>query len=105
MELAEATLTAKPPGYATVLELDRRVRELSVPESYKPCVSASVLPFLSHYLKSSSLIAMSQTDTPHARTGRRRITLAPRAFVAPMPAHTVPSVRRHSCRNETAQIR
>ncbi|KAF7347397.1 hypothetical protein MVEN_01495500 [Mycena venus] len=36
MALAEATLAAKPPGYATVLELDRRVRELSVPESYKP---------------------------------------------------------------------
>ncbi|KAJ6594808.1 fungal-specific transcription factor domain-containing protein [Mycena capillaripes] len=36
MPLAEATLAAKPPGYATVLELDRRVRELSVPESYKP---------------------------------------------------------------------
>jgi hypothetical protein len=39
MALAEATLTAKAPGYATVLELDRRVRELSVPDSFKPCVS------------------------------------------------------------------
>ncbi|KAJ7034066.1 fungal-specific transcription factor domain-containing protein [Mycena alexandri] len=36
MAMAEATLAAKPPGYATVLELDRRVRELSVPDSYKP---------------------------------------------------------------------
>ncbi|KAJ7116327.1 fungal-specific transcription factor domain-containing protein [Mycena epipterygia] len=36
MALAEATLTAKAPGYATVLELDRRVRELSVPDSFKP---------------------------------------------------------------------
>ncbi|KAJ7837426.1 fungal-specific transcription factor domain-containing protein [Mycena olivaceomarginata] len=36
MALAEATLAAKPPGYNTVLELDRRVRELSVPDSYKP---------------------------------------------------------------------
>ncbi|KAJ7457889.1 hypothetical protein FB451DRAFT_1274505 [Mycena latifolia] len=36
MALAEATLAAKAPGYATVLELDRRVRELSVPDSFKP---------------------------------------------------------------------
>ncbi|KAJ7187840.1 hypothetical protein C8R46DRAFT_879113 [Mycena filopes] len=36
MAMAEATLAAKPPGYTTVLELDRRVRELSVPDSYKP---------------------------------------------------------------------
>ncbi|KAJ6520347.1 fungal-specific transcription factor domain-containing protein [Mycena sanguinolenta] len=36
MALAEATLAARPPGYATVLELDRRVRELSMPDSYKP---------------------------------------------------------------------
>ncbi|KAJ7689582.1 fungal-specific transcription factor domain-containing protein [Mycena rosella] len=36
MALAETTLTAKVPGYATVLELDRRVRELSVPDSFKP---------------------------------------------------------------------
>ncbi|KAJ7502607.1 fungal-specific transcription factor domain-containing protein, partial [Mycena galericulata] len=36
MALAEATLSAKTPGYATVLELDRRVRELSVPDSFKP---------------------------------------------------------------------
>ncbi|KAJ7750922.1 fungal-specific transcription factor domain-containing protein [Mycena maculata] len=36
MALAEATLTAKAPGYAIVLELDRRVRELSVPDSFKP---------------------------------------------------------------------
>ncbi|KAJ6573486.1 hypothetical protein DFH09DRAFT_916018 [Mycena vulgaris] len=36
MALAETTLTAKAPGYATVLELDRRVRELSVPDSFKP---------------------------------------------------------------------
>ncbi|KAK7063782.1 hypothetical protein R3P38DRAFT_2820319 [Favolaschia claudopus] len=34
--LAEATLAAKPPRYATVLDLDRRVRELAVPDSYKP---------------------------------------------------------------------
>ncbi|KAJ7712510.1 fungal-specific transcription factor domain-containing protein [Mycena metata] len=36
MAMTEMTLAAKPPGYATVLELDRRVRELSVPDSYKP---------------------------------------------------------------------
>ncbi|KAJ7657379.1 fungal-specific transcription factor domain-containing protein [Mycena polygramma] len=34
--LAKGTLAAKPPGYAALLDLDRRVRELSVPESYKP---------------------------------------------------------------------
>ncbi|KAF8204406.1 fungal-specific transcription factor domain-containing protein [Mycena galopus ATCC 62051] len=36
MALAEATLAARPPGYTTVLELDRRVRELSMPDSYRP---------------------------------------------------------------------
>ncbi|KAJ7229993.1 fungal-specific transcription factor domain-containing protein [Mycena pura] len=36
LALAEATLAAKTPGYDTVLELDRRVRELSVPDSFKP---------------------------------------------------------------------
>jgi hypothetical protein len=36
MRLAEVTLTAKSPGYSTVLELDRKVRELSVPDSFKP---------------------------------------------------------------------
>ncbi|KAJ7216791.1 hypothetical protein B0H12DRAFT_1153995 [Mycena haematopus] len=36
MALAEVTLAARPPGYTTVLELDRRVRELSMPDSYKP---------------------------------------------------------------------
>ncbi|KAJ7619360.1 fungal-specific transcription factor domain-containing protein [Roridomyces roridus] len=33
MAMAEATLAAKTPGYATVLELDRRVRELSVSDA------------------------------------------------------------------------
>ncbi|KAJ7064790.1 fungal-specific transcription factor domain-containing protein [Mycena amicta] len=36
MGLAEATLAAKTPGYETMLELDRRVRQLSVPDSFKP---------------------------------------------------------------------
>ncbi|KAJ7090825.1 hypothetical protein B0H15DRAFT_778919 [Mycena belliarum] len=39
IELAAATLTAKAPGYTTVLELDRRVREISVPDSFKPYVT------------------------------------------------------------------
>ncbi|KAF7316503.1 hypothetical protein MIND_00169400 [Mycena indigotica] len=34
--LAEATLAAKTPGYETVLELDKQVRQLSVPDSSKP---------------------------------------------------------------------
>ncbi|KAF7325994.1 hypothetical protein MKEN_00450300 [Mycena kentingensis (nom. inval.)] len=36
MGLAEATLAAKTPVYDKVLELDRKVRELSVPDSFKP---------------------------------------------------------------------
>lgn len=36
MGVAEATLTAKSPSYNTVLNLDRKVRELSFPASFKP---------------------------------------------------------------------
>ncbi|KAG9224386.1 hypothetical protein CCMSSC00406_0007840 [Pleurotus cornucopiae] len=37
--VAEATLTAKSPSYSTVLDLDRKVRELSFPAAFKPYVS------------------------------------------------------------------
>jgi hypothetical protein len=34
--VVEATLTAKPPNYKTVLDLDKRVREVSFPTAFKP---------------------------------------------------------------------
>ncbi|KAF4592617.1 hypothetical protein EYR38_008316 [Pleurotus pulmonarius] len=37
--VAEATLTAKSPSYSTVLDLDRKVRELSFPAAFKPYVN------------------------------------------------------------------
>ncbi|KAJ8461802.1 hypothetical protein ONZ45_g18167 [Pleurotus djamor] len=37
--VAETTLTAKSPSYSTVLDLDRKVRELSFPAAFKPYVS------------------------------------------------------------------
>jgi hypothetical protein len=36
--VAEATLTATSPSYATVLDLDKKVREISYPTSFKPYV-------------------------------------------------------------------
>ncbi|KAG5654179.1 hypothetical protein H0H81_006561 [Sphagnurus paluster] len=39
LAVSEATLVAKAPDYATVLELDRKVREVSFPTSFKPYVS------------------------------------------------------------------
>lgn len=36
LAVAEATLTAKSPNYATILELDRKVREISYPTMVKP---------------------------------------------------------------------
>ncbi|KAF9460589.1 hypothetical protein BDZ94DRAFT_1299782 [Collybia nuda] len=36
--VAEATLTATPPNYATLLNLDRKVREITFPTSFKPYV-------------------------------------------------------------------
>ncbi|KAF7337693.1 hypothetical protein MSAN_02242800 [Mycena sanguinolenta] len=68
MALAEATLAARPPGYATVLELDRRVRELSMPDSYKPYYQDILL----------------------AQMGRSNITLALQACALLMPVNTVP---------------
>lgn len=37
--VAEATLIAKAPSYKTVLDLDRKVREISFPASFKPYVT------------------------------------------------------------------
>ncbi len=37
--VAEATLTAKSTSYSTVLDLDRKVRELSFPAAFKPYVN------------------------------------------------------------------
>lgn len=37
--MAEATLTAHSPSYNTVLNLDRKVREISFPASFKPYVT------------------------------------------------------------------
>ncbi|KAJ6603691.1 fungal-specific transcription factor domain-containing protein [Mycena sp. CBHHK59/15] len=53
--LAEVTLTAKPPGYATVLELDRKVRELSVPDSFKPYATIEADGDEEYYSSSASL--------------------------------------------------
>ncbi|EGN96944.1 hypothetical protein SERLA73DRAFT_185195 [Serpula lacrymans var. lacrymans S7.3] len=36
LAVAEATLTAKSPSYATILDLDRKVRQMTFPPSYKP---------------------------------------------------------------------
>lgn len=36
MSVADATLTAQSPSYSTVLNLDRKVREMSFPSSFKP---------------------------------------------------------------------
>ncbi|KAH9479083.1 putative transcriptional regulatory protein C1F7.11c [Psilocybe cubensis] len=40
--VADATLTAKPPSYNTVLDLDRKVREISFPASFNPYVTRDV---------------------------------------------------------------
>lgn len=40
--VADATLTAKPPSYHTVLDLDRKVREISFPASFNPYVTRDV---------------------------------------------------------------
>ncbi|KAF8229501.1 hypothetical protein L208DRAFT_1480574 [Tricholoma matsutake] len=37
-EVVEATLTAKPLNYKTVLDLDKRVREISLPTAFKPYI-------------------------------------------------------------------
>lgn len=37
--VADATLTAKSPRYSTVLDLDKKVRELSFPAAFKPYAS------------------------------------------------------------------
>ncbi|KAI3603896.1 hypothetical protein WG66_004471 [Moniliophthora roreri] len=39
MQVINATLTAKAPNYATVLDLDRQVRECGLPSGFKPYVS------------------------------------------------------------------
>jgi len=36
--VVEATLTATPPSYKTILDLDTRVREISFPTAFKPYV-------------------------------------------------------------------
>lgn len=50
--VAESTLAAKSPGYSTILDLDRKVRELSFPASFNPYVTRDVGPGIFH---SSSL--------------------------------------------------
>ncbi|KAF9524395.1 fungal-specific transcription factor domain-containing protein [Crepidotus variabilis] len=50
--VAEATLTAKSPSYSTILDLDKKVREISFPKSFNPYVSKEVGPEIFH---SSSL--------------------------------------------------
>ncbi|KIM39486.1 hypothetical protein M413DRAFT_446984 [Hebeloma cylindrosporum] len=50
--VAEATLVAKSPGYSTILDLDRKVREMSFPASFNPYVTRDVGPEIFH---SSSL--------------------------------------------------
>lgn len=39
LPVSEATLVAKSPSYATILELDKKVREMSFPTSFKAYVS------------------------------------------------------------------
>ena len=40
MEVASKTLTADPPSYATIMELDRKVREFSLVDDTLPVASA-----------------------------------------------------------------
>lgn len=42
--VADATLTAKSPSYHTVLDLDRKIREISFPASFNPYVTRDVGP-------------------------------------------------------------
>jgi hypothetical protein len=37
--VVESTLAAQPPSYTTILDLDRKVREMSFPTSLKPYLS------------------------------------------------------------------
>lgn len=41
MPVLEATLAAKPLPYARILEIDRKIREMTFPESFKPYVKLS----------------------------------------------------------------
>lgn len=50
--VAECTLVAKSPSYNTILDLDRKVREMSFPASFNPYVTMDVGPEIFH---SSSL--------------------------------------------------
>ncbi|KAF9477057.1 hypothetical protein BDN70DRAFT_862320 [Pholiota conissans] len=50
--VADATLIAKSPSYSTILDLDRKVREISFPSTFNPYVTRDVGPEIFH---SSSL--------------------------------------------------
>ncbi|KAF8962407.1 hypothetical protein BDZ97DRAFT_1824910 [Flammula alnicola] len=50
--VADATLIARAPNYSTILDLDRKVREISFPASFNPYVTKEVGPEIFH---SSSL--------------------------------------------------
>lgn len=40
--VADATLIAKSPSYSTILDLDRKVREISFPAKFNPYVTREV---------------------------------------------------------------
>jgi hypothetical protein len=50
--VADATLIAKSPTYSTILDLDRKVREISFPSNFNPYVTKDAGPEIFH---SSSL--------------------------------------------------
>jgi hypothetical protein len=63
-DVAARTLTAETPSYATIMELDRKVREFPIPEDAS-AVATSAMPLNDAQLSPS--VAMTRCVLSHTR--------------------------------------
>lgn len=76
--VADATLIAKSPSYSTILDLDRKVREISFPSNFNPYVTKDAGPDIFH----SSSLSMRDFYASQHRTVSSVVIFIPPATTA-----------------------